>query len=153
MISCNQNFYGAGSNARCSFAPGVSTGVIPLINPAWSSDKSVAFSVPYLNPAAFVVPPNMAYGDTPRRLSYLRSPWTVQEDLALIKNFNLTEKFHLEMRASAQNALNRALLAAPDGNLLLNIVNMALNNINRGKITSAQGNGPRNIQLGARVSF
>ena len=79
VIGCNQNFYGAGSNARCSFAPGVSTGAIPLINPAWSSDKSVAFGVPYLNPAAFVVPPNMAYGDTPRRMSYLRGPLSPEQ--------------------------------------------------------------------------
>jgi hypothetical protein len=146
VISCNQNFYGAGSAARCSFAPGVSTGSIPLINPTWSSDKSVAFAVPYLNPAAFVVPPNMVYGDTPRRMSYLRSPWTVQEDMSILKNFNVTEKVRLEVRGSAQNALNRALLAGPD-------TNMSLNNVNRGKITTAQGNGPRNIQLGARISF
>ena len=146
VISCNQNFYGAGSAARCSFAPGVSTGSIPLINPAWSSDKNVAFAVPYLNPAAFVVPANMVYGDTPRRMSYLRSPWTVQEDMSILKNFNVTEKVRLEVRGSAQNALNRALLAGPDTNMSLNIVT-------RGKITTAQGNSPRNIQLGARISF
>ncbi|MCX6602565.1 MAG: carboxypeptidase regulatory-like domain-containing protein, partial [Acidobacteria bacterium] len=87
VVNCSQNFFGAGSNARCSFAPGVADGSVPLINPQWSSDKSVAFSVPYLNKAAFVLPPNMVYGDTPRRMNYLRTPWTINEDFALLKDF------------------------------------------------------------------
>ena len=35
-MSCNQTLFGAGQNQRCNFAPGVSTGEIPLINPAWT---------------------------------------------------------------------------------------------------------------------
>jgi hypothetical protein len=149
MISCGQNFFGAGSNARCSFAPGAGD-TIPLVNPAWSSDKSVAFSVPYLNKAAFVLPPNMVYGDTPRRLSYLRAPWTVNEDVALIKNFDITEKVHLEVRGSASNALNRVVLAPP-GTPSTGVSTQSSSTF--GFITTAQGNSPRNIQLGARVSF
>lgn len=144
VINCNQNFFGAGNNARCSFAPGVADGSIPLINPQWSKDKSVAFSGPQLNRAAFVLPPNMVYGDTPRRMSYLRSPWSVNEDVAVLKNFGLTEKVGLEVRASASNVFNRALLAAPVTGFVA---------VNFGSIATAQGNGPRNVQLGARVSF
>ncbi|HJZ98446.1 MAG TPA: hypothetical protein VKE70_18175, partial [Candidatus Solibacter sp.] len=143
VIGCGQNFFGAGSNARCGYAPGAGD-TIPLINPAWSSDKSVAFSVPQLNKAAFVLPPNMVYGDTPRRMSYLRTPWTVQEDIALLKEFAFREKARLEIRASASNALNRVVLAAP---------NTTQSSSTFGFITTAQGNGPRNIQFGARVSF
>ncbi len=144
VVNCNQNFFGAGSNARCSYAAGVAGGSVPLINPAWRSDKSVAFSVPYLNKAAFVLPANMTYGDTPRRMSYLRAPWSINEDIALLKNFKLSENVNLEMRASASNAFNRALLAAPV---------TAQNNSTFGFITTAQGNSPRNIQLGARIFF
>ena len=144
VFSCNQNFFGAGQNARCSYASGAADGSVPLINPAWSSDKSVAFSVPQINKAAIVLPANMTFGDTPRRISYLRTPWTIQEDLALLKNFKVTERVDLEMRASASNALNRALLAAP---------NTTQNSSTFGLITTAQGNSPRNIQLGARLSF
>lgn len=144
VVNCNQNFFGAGSNARCSFAPGVSTGQIPIINPEWNSDKGTAFRVPYLNRAAFVLPPNMTYGDTPRRMSYLRTPWSINEDVALLKNFTIHEKVGLEIRASASNVLNRALLAAP-------VTGQNANNF--GFIATAQGNGPRNVQLGARVSF
>jgi hypothetical protein len=144
VFSCSQNFFGAGQNARCSYAPGVADGSVPLINPAWSSDKSAAFNVPQINKAAIVLPPNMTFGDTPRRISYFRTPWTIQEDLAMLKDFRITEKVNLEMRASASNAFNRALLAAP---------NTTQNSSTFGFITTAQGNAPRNIQLGARLSF
>jgi hypothetical protein len=144
VINCNQNFFGAGNNARCSFAPGVSTGAIPLINPEWNSSKDNAFSVPYLNKAAFVLPPNMVYGDTPRRMANLRTPRTVNEDLALLKDFKFAEKFNFEVRASASNVFNRALLAAPV---------TAFNNAAFGFINAPQGNSPRNVQLGARISF
>jgi len=140
MITCGQNLFGAGQSQRCSFAYPLQ----PLINPAWSSDKSVAFSVPQLNKAAFVLPPNMTYGDTPRRMDYLRSPWTINEDIAILKSFSVSEKAQLEVRASAANVANRALLAAP---------NTTQSASTFGMITTAQGNSPRTIQLGARVSF
>ena len=147
-IGCNQNLFGAGQSQRCNFAVGVSTGQIPLINPAWTwSHNNIGTSalgkIPYLNPAAFVLPPNMSYGDTPRQMSYLRTPWTVNEDLAVLKNFAVHEKVNLEIRASASNAFNRVLFGGP---------NTAQNSPDFGRITG-QGNGPRNVQLGARVSF
>jgi hypothetical protein len=149
-FACSQNVFGAtgatplvGSTTtaqavgtRCSFAPGAGT-TIPLINPAWSSDKSVAFNVPQLNPAAFRIPNTFEYGNMAMRLDYLRGPWTINEDVEILKNFG-GEKRHVEFRASASNALNRALLAAPDINL---------SSPTFGKITQPQGNSPRNIQL------
>ena len=147
-ISCSQNLYGAGQNQRCSFAPGVSTGQIPLINPdwTWSHDNigtTALGRMPYLNPAAFVQPANMQYGDTPRQMSYLRTPWTVNEDIAILKDFKVTEKSNLEIRASASNAFNRVLFGGP---------NTTRNSADFGRITG-QGNSPRNVQLGARFSF
>ena len=140
-ISCNQNFFGAGQNARCSFAPGAATGQIPLLNPNWN--RANAFTIPYLNNAAFVLPANMVYGDTGRRLSYLRTPWTVQEDVALIKNFNIGERGKFELRASASNALNRVTFASPN----------ATQSSSQFGLFTGQGNSPRNIQMGARFSF
>ena len=147
-VSCSQNLFGAGQSQRCNFAVGVSTGQIPLINPAWTwSHDNIGTSalgkIPYLNPAAFVLPANMSYGDTPRQMSYLRSPWSVNEDLAVLKNFALREKINLEIRASASNAFNRVVFGGP---------NTSQNSPDFGRITG-QGNGPRNVQLGARVSF
>ena len=147
-ISCNQQLFGAGQNQRCNFAVGVSTGQIPLINPAWTwSHDNIGTAalgrIPYLNPAAFALPASMTYGDTPRQMSYLRSPWTVNEDIALLKIFNITERVRMEIRASASNAPNRVLFGSP---------NTTQNSADFGRITS-QGNSPRSIQLGARLSF
>ena len=147
-ISCGQNFFGAGSNARCSFAPGATTGQIPLVNPAWTwSHDNIGTTalgrMPYLNPAAFVLPPNMTYGDTPRQMSYLRRPWTVNEDLAILKNFVIREKGNLEVRASASNLPNRVVFGAP---------NTTQSSADFGRITGT-GNSPRTVQLGARLSF
>ncbi len=147
-VTCSQNLFGTGQNQRCNFAVGVSTGQIPLINPAWTwSHDNIGTTtqgcIPYLNLAAFVLPANMTYGNTPRQMSYLRTPWTVNEDLAILKNFRLTEKSTLEIRASSSNALNRVLFGGPT---------TALNSTDFGRITG-QGNSPRNVQLGARFAF
>jgi hypothetical protein len=77
------------------------------------------------------------------RFDYLRSPWTVNEDVAILKNFG-SEHRHAEFRASASNALNRALLAAPD---------ISITSPTFGKITQPQGNSPRNVQLGLKFYF
>ena len=67
----------------------------------------------------------------------------MNEDLALLKNFSVTEKVNLEIRASASNGFNRVLFGSP---------NTTRNSADFGRITG-QGNSPRNIQLGARISF
>lgn len=66
-----------------------------------------------------------------------------QRSLALLKHFTIHEGAGLEIRASASNLLN-ARRAAPV---------TAQNANNFGFIATAQSNGPRNVQLGARVSF
>jgi len=155
-FSCGQNMYGATGTTpsvgatstsqavgtRCSFAPGAGV-TIPLRNPSWSSDHAVAWSVPELNPAAFRVPNTFEYGNMPVKLDYLRGPWTVNEDLAILKSFG-GEKRRAEFRASASNAFNRVVLAPPDINLTSPTF---------GKITQPQGNSPRNIQLGLKFYF
>ena len=89
--------FGAG-NPRASLAPGAGV-TIPLINPAWNSSNAIAASVPELNKAAFVFPANMTYGNTPLRIAQLRGPKTINEDIALLKNFNVTEKTLLRVPA------------------------------------------------------
>ena len=141
-IASNQNLFGAG-NPRASFAPGAGD-TIPLINPAWNSSDAVAASVPELNRAAFVFPANMTYGNTPIRIAQLRGPKTINEDIAILKNFNVTERRYFEFRLSAFNAFNRHLFPGPD-------TNMASSTF--GLITSPQGNTPRNVQLGMKFYF
>jgi hypothetical protein len=141
-ITSNQELYGAG-RARGSFAPGAGD-TIPLLNPKWSPDPKVAWSVPYLNPAAFFRPNTGEYGNTPALISQLRGRGVVSEDIVLLKRIFLGERRHLELRASAFNALNRHRLPDP---------NTAVNSAQFGMITSPQGNAPREIQLGARLVF
>jgi hypothetical protein len=76
-------------------------------------------------------------------MSYLRRPGSKNEDIAILKNFRVTEKLNLEIRASASNAPNRVNFGAP---------NTTRNSADFGRITG-QGNSPRNVQLGARFSF
>jgi len=138
-ISSGQNLFGAGGTSRASFAYPHR----PLINPEWRDDPAVAWSVPYLNKAAFRRPADMEYGDTPRRLPYLRGPGTVNEDLAILKNFG-GEQRHIEVRASAFNAFNRHRLPGPETNF---------DSPNFGMIVNPQGNSPREIQIGIKFFF
>lgn len=147
QILCNQNMYGASGTTRCSFAAGAGT-TIPLVNPAWSSSPKAAFSVPYLNPAAFVLPANGVYGNTPRYIDQLRGNWTINEDASVIKNLHITEKRYFEIRATATNMLNRFVL-----NTLLGSPNNTLGNSTFGYITNPQFNTPRSVQLGAKFIF
>ena len=134
----------AGTNAtRASFTAGGGT-TIPLLNPAWSSDHAVAWSVPYLNTAAFRLPATGEYGNTPRYLPWIRGPKTINEDIAILKNFNITEHQYFELRASASNALNRVVIPGPDTNVTSSTF---------GKITQAQSNSPRNIQFALKYYF
>jgi hypothetical protein len=128
---------------RASFNPGAGSSV-PLLNPAWSSDYATAWSVPYLNTAAFRLPNTGEYGNTPRYLPWVRGPKTINEDVAILKNFPVTEKNYFELRASASNALNRVVIPGPDTNVTSPTF---------GRITQAQSNGPRNIQFGLKFYF
>ncbi len=150
-ISCGQNMYGAAGTTRCSFAPGAGQ-TIPLINPAWNSSPASAYGpglsanpIPYLNPAAFVYPPNGVYGNTPRYIDQLRGPWTVNEDISVLKNFYVTEKKYFELRATATDAFNRHTIDKRP--------NTTMGNSNFGYLTGAQFNSPRSIQFGLKFLF
>jgi hypothetical protein len=157
-LVASQNMYGAAGvipvsdgtatlagtvTTRGSLAPGAGT-MIPLINPQWSSSSTVAYSVSYLNPAAFVYPANGVYGNAPSRMPWVRGAKIINEDIAILKSFHLTEKRYAEFRASASNAPNRVVLASPDTNMTRPTF---------GKITQPQGNSPRSVQLGLKVYF
>ena len=137
-VTCNQNQFGAGGS-WCSLNPGV-----PLKNPAWNSSNAVAYSVPYLNRAAWFQPPNMTYGNAPARIAQLRGPGIKNEDIAIMKTFSMGESRRMELRASAFNAFNRHLLGNPD---------QGYNSATFGMIINPQSNTPRQIQMGAKFYF
>ena len=136
-ITSGQNLFGAGS-ARASFA----YPFVPLKNENF--DRKNPQAQPYLNPQAFRRPNNMEYGNTPRRLPYLREDAALAEDIALLKDFG-GEVRKAEFRVTMLNVGNRHRLGGIDTNF---------DSTTFGFITNPMaGIGAREIQLGLRLLF
>lgn len=145
LVTSGQNMFGASGTTRASFAPGAGV-TIPLVNPNFNWDNPAA--VPYINPAAFVRPPNGVYGNTPRNISQLRTPWERSEDVSLLKNFYFGEQKYVEFRASAFNVANRHTIGGNAG-----AISTSIDSATFGMITNPQTNNPRSIQLGLKIVF
>jgi hypothetical protein len=92
---------------------------------------------------AFLVPANNEFGDYPLRTLYSPSLWN--QDLALHKNFQFTERFRLQLRGEAFNVFNHTNLGDPNDNVT---------SPEAGRITSlAPGQLMRRLQLAARIDF
>ena len=114
---------------------------VPLINPAWNGDPNHA---PYINPAAFTRPAPFTFGNSPRKIPWLRTPASLNEDVTLGKQFPLFgEGRYLEFKASAFNIGNRVRFGEPD----IGVESPTFGIIN------AQANNPREIQLNLRAVF
>jgi len=95
----------------------------------------------WFNTAAFTTPPAFAFGDVGRNTIY--GPGRQTLDLALQREFAMTETIKLQFRAEAFNALNHTNLGTP---------NRFVNTPQFGTITEAATPG-RELQLGLRLSF
>lgn len=95
----------------------------------------------WFNTAAFSTPAAFTFGNVGRNTVY--GPGRQTLDLALQREFAMTETIKLQVRAEAFNALNHANLGTP---------NRFVNTPQFGTITEAATPG-REIQLGLRVSF
>lgn len=96
----------------------------------------------YLNPAAFTRPAPDTYGSSARTLN-TRTPGVRTMDVALLKNFNLTERRYFQFRAEAFNWLNHPVFSAPNANV---------GNSNFGVITGTVV-GSRQMQLALKFYF
>jgi hypothetical protein len=102
----------------------------------------------WINPAAFAVPDNNIgrYGTS--LSGAVVGPGTDVVSISLIKNVYLTERLKLQFGAQVANLLNHPNYAPPS--------NLNLSNPGFGQITSmqsAEGAGPRQIQLTGRFTF
>jgi hypothetical protein len=97
----------------------------------------------YLNPAAFVMPGALQFGNAPRAFGNARSCPYYNENVSFFKNFRVTEKVNLKFGADFFNLFNRHIWAAPDADF---------QDAGFGKITGLNGS-PRQIQFNARISF
>ena len=95
----------------------------------------------WFNIAAFATPPAFTFGNVGRNTVY--GPGRQTLDLALQREFVMTENLKLQLRAEAFNALNHTNLGTP---------NRFVNTPQFGTITEAATPG-REIQLGIRLSF
>jgi len=86
--------------------------------------------------------PPLTLGTSAYRLSWLRGFGTINEDFALQKNAQLTEKVRFQLRGEFLNAFTRWTLNGP---------NTSVTSPNFGQITSNYGN--RTIQFSTRIDF
>jgi hypothetical protein len=107
--------------------------------PVFTSGTHTADS--WFNPAAFSTPAAFTFGDVGRNTVY--GPGLQTLDLALQREFNVTEQVKFQFRAEFFNALNHINLGTP---------NRFVNTPQFGTITEAATPG-REIQFGARLSF
>lgn len=86
------------------------------------------------------------YRTLPQTLSWVRQDGYNNLDASLLKNFNFTERAHLQLRFETFNLLNHAIFNEP------NVSNATASNF--GYITSTtSGSLPRQVQIGGRIVF
>jgi hypothetical protein len=95
----------------------------------------------WFNLAAFATPPAFTFGSVGRNTVY--GPGLQMMDIALVRNFAITERARFQLRGEFFNALNHTNLGTP---------NRFVNEPQFGTITDAATPG-REVQLGARLSF
>ena len=98
----------------------------------------------YLNPAAFSTSPANQFGNAPRTLPGVYSPWRNNVDLSVSKAFQTGKGTTLNARMEVLNLLNLVQWAAP--------ASSAFNNSAFGQITN-QANNMRLIQFTVRFQF
>ncbi len=126
----------AGGTVRADFAPGN----VPL----YPTNQGPSL---WINPAAFLVPKNNIgrFGNSP--IGSVIGPGTQAVSLSVFRSVKLKENIQLRLGVAAANTLNHPNYATPA---------LTLGNATFGTITalqSAEGAGPRNLQLTGRLTF
>jgi hypothetical protein len=111
----------------------------PFINPNWRNDPNLV----YINAGAFQQPADGAFGNLPRNA--LRWPYTKNTDLNVTKSFAPYERARLELRFEFYNIFNIVNFVAP-AEIRPNVPNQLT-------MKNAWTGAPRNLQIGARISF
>jgi len=122
--------------------PDVVDGVSPYARGLTSSYGPV-----YLNPGAYTIPADNIgrFGNAP--VGGVQGPGTRSVSMSLMKNVKFTENLKLQFGAEVANLFNHRNYASP---------NMQLDSDGFGTISSlqtAEGAGPRSVQLTARITF
>ncbi len=100
----------------------------------------------FANPGVFVKPEPYALGSAPRATGLVRSPKSFTSNMSVEKEFSLSrlrEGMKFELRLEAENALNHPVFGTPD---------TSVDDPNFGVI-GYTSNGPRQVQLGGKITF
>ena len=97
----------------------------------------------YFTRSVFSQPAPFTHGSVGRTLPDVRNPFSKNLDLSLFKNFRITEKMMLQVRAESFNFTNTPIFGGPG----------AAFGVAAFGIISGQGNNPRQIQFGMRLAF
>jgi hypothetical protein len=97
----------------------------------------------WINAAAFTTPPAFTFGNTARYLGSIRTPMSLTESVAVLKNTPITERFNLQFRLEISNPSNRVVFSSPATNLSAPSF---------GQIGGVAYN-PRNIQMGLKLMW
>jgi hypothetical protein len=97
----------------------------------------------WFNVNAFSKPAPFTIGSAPRRITQLRQSGVHSADIALMKDFIVREPLRLQFRSEFFNLTNTPQFGAP---------NTSVGSSTFGQVTS-QGNSPRQIQFGLKLSF
>ncbi len=137
--TANTNLLGA--NQRPNVVPGVDPRVPGSITDRLEANPDDNL---YLNPAAFTQAPAGTFGDAPRILPGVYSPWRNTTDLAINKDLPLGSSRRGTIRLEVINLFNNPWFQA--------LQSAAQGNANFGRVT-AQANYSRTMQITARVAF
>ena len=83
---------------------------------SWSGSFNPAMDK-YLNINAFSLPAPYTFGTSALYLPNVKTPNSDNEDVSMVKNVKVRERFDLQIRFEAFNVLNRVVFAAPSANL------------------------------------
>jgi hypothetical protein len=108
----------------------------------------------FSNPQVFQQPAPFTLGNMSRTISSVRSPLWFSSDLSVAKQFLLSsvhEGINLEVRLEAQNAFNHPVFSmgspGPYGSSTMNVGDPSFG------VISSTANGPRQMQLAAKITF
>ena len=106
--------------------------------------KGVGTHTTWFDPSAFAPPAAGTFGSLGRNI--LTGPGLGNLDFSLFRKFAFTERIRAEFRVESFNVSNTAKFNNPNGDI---------NSPNFGRVTGAMGapNGPREVQLGLKVTF
>ena len=123
--------------------------LVPAVSLTPPGGKNIAR---WINPAAFSVPANGTWGDSPRDVA--RGPSVWQIDMGMAKQFLLTERANLQFRTEVFNIFNHPQYGLPNATILVNGFGSITNTVNTTTPVSPVGSGtPREFQFALRLQF